>query len=75
METIAVSELRSKLMKVMREVKSGSSVNITLRGKVVARLVPPEAAMISAKGKLRALGKTAVLHDVISPLGEAWKVD
>jgi prevent-host-death family protein len=75
METIAVSELRSKLMKVMNEVQSGSSVSITSRGKVVARLVPPEAAMNSAKEKLRVLGKTAVLHDVLSPIGEAWKAE
>jgi prevent-host-death family protein len=75
METIAVSKLRSKLMKVMSEVQSGASVSITSRGKVVARLVPPEFGRKSAKDKLRSIGKTAVLHDVLSPVGETWKAE
>ena len=72
MESIAVSVLRSKIMNVLKEVEVGSTINITSRGKVVARLVPPEMNKKIARDKLAALRKTAVIGDVISPVGEAW---
>lgn len=75
METIAVSVLRSNLMKVIREIESGSSISITSRGKVVARLVPPGFSRKKAKDKLRTIGKTAVFHDVLSPVEGAWKAE
>ena len=73
MENIAVSVLRSKIMSVLKEVETGATINITSRGKVVARLVPPDFSRKAAKDKLANLRKTAVIHDVISPLGEAWE--
>ena len=72
MDTIAVSKLRSNLMKVLKEIKSGTSVDITSRGKVVARLVPPDFTRDAARQKLEALSKTAVIHDVLSPIDEIW---
>ena len=42
MGTIAVSELRANLKKVMQRVEHGETLEITSMGKVVARLVPPE---------------------------------
>ncbi len=41
MDTIAVSEFRANIMKILKEVEHGSNINITSRGKVVAKLVPP----------------------------------
>ncbi|MBN1895381.1 type II toxin-antitoxin system prevent-host-death family antitoxin [bacterium] len=73
METIAVSDLRARLMKVLKEIESGSAIDITSRGKVVARLVPPEFGRVEAKAKLRSIGKTAVLHDIVSPVGDPWE--
>jgi antitoxin (DNA-binding transcriptional repressor) of toxin-antitoxin stability system len=73
MENIAVSVLRSKIMRVLKEVEVGSTINITSRGKVVARLVPPDFNCRIAKDKLNALSKTAIIHDVLSPIDEAWK--
>ncbi len=75
METIAVSKLRSNLMKVLKEIESGSCVQITSRGKVVARLVPSDFARKAARDKLKALSKTAVIHDVLSPIDEVWDGD
>jgi prevent-host-death family protein len=75
METIAVSDLRARLMKVLKEIRSGSVVDITSRGKVVARLVPPEFGRVEAKAKLRSIGKTAVLRDILSPAGGRWEVE
>ena len=68
METIAVSDLRVNLMKVLKEIEHGAIINITSRGKVVAKLVPPEYSKEMAKRKLKEISKTAVIQDVISPI-------
>jgi glyoxylase-like metal-dependent hydrolase (beta-lactamase superfamily II) len=56
------------LMKVLKEIEHGTSLNITSRGKVVARLVPPDFVRIEARKKLEEIGKTAKLADIISPI-------
>ena len=73
METIAVSELRSNLMKVLKEIEHGSTINITSRGIVVAKLVPPDYSKERALKKLGEISKTAVLGDLISPIETQWK--
>ncbi len=73
MQSIAVSELRSKLMKVLKEIELGSSIDITSRGRVVARLVPPDFSRELAKNKLQVLSTTAILHDVTSPIDADWE--
>ena len=75
MGTIAVSELRTNLRKVMRRVERGETLDITSMGKVVARLVPPEGKQQEARKKLKEVARTASLHDVLSPLGEEWEAD
>ena len=74
METIAVSELRANLMKVITDIQHGSRKYITSRGKIVAKLVPPDEDKENAKKKLKNISKTAVLHDLISPIDVQWKV-
>ena len=73
MNTIAVSELRAKLMKVLKQIELGSEITITSRGKVVAKLVPPDYKKQEAKEKLKELSKNAVVGDLISPIDEKWK--
>ncbi len=75
MGTIAVSELRANLRKVMRRVGRGETLDITSMGKVVARLVPPESKQQEARRKLNEIAQTALLHDVLSPLDEEWEAD
>jgi prevent-host-death family protein len=75
MQSIAVSELRANLMKVLKSIEQGSSISITSRGKVVAKLVPPEEPAKMAEEKLSLLSKTAKIHDVLSPISENWKAD
>lgn len=50
-------ELRQNASRSLDRVKSGETVEITERGRLVARLVPPEPA--SARGRLIAEGKLA----------------
>ena len=74
MNTIAISELRANLMKVLKEIKSGARINITSRGKVIAKLVPPDNVVNDSQKKLEELEKTAVIKDIISPVDTKWKV-
>ena len=72
MTTIAVSELRANLMKVLEEIKHGAQIQITSRGKVVAQLVPADAAQENAKAVLQQLSSGAFIGDVVSPIEETW---
>ena len=74
MHSIAVSEFRANIMKVLKDVEHGSNVNITSRGKVVAKLVPPDFTQENARKKLKEISKEAVLGDVISPIDSQWEV-
>ncbi|NHQ61236.1 type II toxin-antitoxin system prevent-host-death family antitoxin [Chlorobium sp. BLA1] len=73
MATIAVSELRSNLKKVMQRVEHGETVEVTSMGKVVAHIVPPVDTQKIARMKLKEISGTAVLHDVLSPVDEQWE--
>jgi prevent-host-death family protein len=52
MDTIAVSDLRSNLMKILKQIEHGSEVDITSRGKVVAKLVPPDYTRKNCKREI-----------------------
>ncbi len=75
MKTIAVSDLRANLMKVIEQVRQGARVQITNRGKVVAQLLPAEAARDEAKRKLMELASRSEIVDVVSPIDERWDAD
>ena len=73
METIAVSEFRANLMKVLNSIRLGEKINITSRGKVIAKLIPPDDTIEHARIKLNEISKNAVLNDLISPVETNWK--
>ena len=75
METIAVSEFRANLMKVLKRIEAGATIAITSRGREIARLLPPEGKMSHARKTLVELRKTAVIRDIISPTGEEWEAN
>jgi len=74
METVRVSKLREHLVSFLKRVERGEDIIITSRGHRVARLVPLEDKMKKARETLQQLRKNAVMGDVISPVGERWKV-
>ncbi|MBT3252003.1 MAG: type II toxin-antitoxin system prevent-host-death family antitoxin [Candidatus Marinimicrobia bacterium] len=74
MDTIAVSELRANLMKVLERVNNGDHIQITSRGKVIAQLMPSENIREKAKARLLTLSKTAKIIDVMNPIDETWDV-
>jgi prevent-host-death family protein len=73
MTAIAVSEFRAKLMEVLKQIENGATINITSRGKVIARLVPPDYSREIARKKLNEISRTAKLHDATSPIDVQWE--
>jgi prevent-host-death family protein len=73
MSSIPVSELRANLMKVLKYIEHGESINITSRGKIVAKLVPPEDRIEAAEKRLEQIRKSAIIHDVLTPIDAKWK--
>lgn len=61
MKTAAVSELRARLSEFLGQVKAGSEVLITDRGKPVARLIPVSRAG-TGKEALSALEKQGLIR-------------
>lgn len=72
MISIGISEFRAKMNLFLQKVQNGEVVTLTSRGAEVARLVPPEFAQAVARQELDRLRQTAVVGDVLSPLGERW---
>ena len=75
MHSIAVSELRANLMSILKNIEKGSSVSITSRGRVVAKLIPPEESLKLAQEKLAVIRKSAKVNDVLSPISTKWEAD
>jgi prevent-host-death family protein len=72
MLSIGISEFRAKMNLILQKVQNGEVVTLTSRGTEVARLVPPDFAQAAARQELDRLRQTAVVGDVLSPLGERW---
>lgn len=75
MRKVKVSELRQYLPSFLKRVRQGEEYQITLHGKVIARLTPELEDSDRVKASLAELRKTAQLGDVISPLGESWDAE
>lgn len=73
MERVAVSEFRANLLVFLKRVERGEGITLTSRGREVARIIPPENKREEAKTALEELRKTAVVEDVVSPVGEEWE--
>lgn len=73
MKTIAVSQLRANLMKVLGQIEKGGSIVITSRGRPVAQLSPPLEVTEDARQCLAQLAQTATIGDIVSPLNEPWE--
>lgn len=75
MKSIAVSDLRANLLKTLKQIEQGEEIDITSRGKLVAKLVPPDYSSKLAYEKLIHLRETAKIYDIVSPIDEEWEVD
>ena len=72
MKSVSISEFRANLLKYLTLVQQGEPINVTSKGQVMATLTPPVSQQDAAKTKLLDLSKTAVIHDVVSPVEDSW---
>lgn len=71
-KTLSMTELRANLQSAIEEIKKGNTIIVTSHGKPVAQLIPPLDRRKEAIAKLKALRKTAIIGDILSPTGEKW---
>ena len=75
MPKVKVTELRQNLPAYIASVERGEEVEVTVHGRVIARIVPQEAAAKAARARLKALRATARVGDIMSPSGEVWNAE
>jgi antitoxin (DNA-binding transcriptional repressor) of toxin-antitoxin stability system len=73
MKQIAVSQIQKKIPEILSVIHAGETISVTFKGREVAKLVPPENHMETARKKLAQLRKTAKIGDVLSPIDAAWE--
>jgi prevent-host-death family protein len=73
MQTVAISTFRAHLPEFLSRVESGETLALTVRGKEVARIIPPPQAREHARRELESIRQRAWIGDIISPLEEPWE--
>ena len=61
-------------MKYLKLANSGEIISVASEGKLLATITPPENQKEIARKQLDLLSKTAVIHDVVSPIDSDWNV-
>ena len=75
MTKVKVTELRQNLPAYLARVRRGEELEVTVHGRVIARIVPEQAAAEAARARLKALRATARIGDIMSPSGEVWNAE
>ena len=70
-----VTELRQNVRAHLARVRAGEPVEVTVRGRVIARIVPEEDRQAAARKWLKKLRQTARVGDLMSPSGETWDAE
>ena len=69
---MTATELKAHLLSVLDDVARGDSVEITKRGKTVARLVPAAGAR-AMRGRLAGIAMTAASDEELFTTAEQWQ--
>ena len=69
---VGISEFRANMNSILQQVQNGEVVSLLLRGKEIAKVVPPNYAQTAARQELEALRQNAVVGDVLAPIDEEW---
>lgn len=72
---VKVTELRQNLPTYLARVERGEEVEVTVHGRVIARIVPQQATAKAARARLKALRATARIGDIMSPSGDVWNAE
>ena len=75
MSKVNVTELRQNLPAYLVEVQKGKEIEVTSRGKVIARIVPGVQTQDEARARLVAARKRCRIGDVLSPTEAAWNAE
>lgn len=76
MLSINVTEFRRHLLTYLKRIQEGDEIQLTNRGKVIARIVPETDEAEAARKRLEAIRGTAIVGDVISPIADMeWTGD
>ena len=75
MSKVNVTELRQNLPAYLVEVQKGKEIEVTSRGKVIARIVAQGDAQEQARERLHAARKRCRIGDVLSPSGAVWNAE
>ena len=74
MSEVNITELRQNLPTYIEQVRKGGELRVTVRGKVVARIVPEVDQQEAARRWLKELRKSGRVYvgDVVTPSEEEW---
>jgi len=72
---VTITELRRNLPTFLNRIRAGARIEVTRRGRVVARITPAMEQGAHAKRQLEALRKKAFVGDVESPVDGNWEAD
>ena len=76
MLAVNVTEFRNHLPAYLKRIWNGDEIQLTNRGKVIARIVPEEDEAAAARKRLEALRGKMIVGDVISPIEDGeWTGD
>ncbi len=72
---VNVTELRQNLPAYLVEVQKGKEIEVTSRGRVIARIVAGGDPQQEARERLLAMRKHCRVGDVLSPTGAQWSAE
>ncbi len=72
---VNVTELRQNLPAYLADAQKGSEIEVTSRGRVIARIVPGGDPHQEARARLLAVRKHCHVGDVLSPTGVQWDAE
>jgi len=76
MHVVKITEFRKHLPAYLKRVEKGDEIQLTNRGKVVARIVPEKDERSKARKRLESLRGKMIVGDVMSPIENVeWSGD
>ena len=72
---VNVTELRQNLPTYLARVRKGEEIEVTSRGKVIARIVVGGDALQEARERLVAARPSCHVGDVVSPIDAKWNAE
>jgi prevent-host-death family protein len=75
MPDVNITELRQNLPTFIEQVRKGKELRVTVRGRVVARIVPERDDREAARAFLASLRGQCRIGDIVSPSDDVWTAE